>query len=221
MTFTDGQLTVIPNFFAVLPAIPLAVWILRRGAGRRRTLLALLALGHVTAVVALTIFPIPIAGQEFYRQTRGMSEDNVVPFATIAWQLQNLTLNTVRQLLGNVVALTPLGIYGPGLWPALRDWRRFLIVAVAFGVGIEICQYAGSLLEGFTYRVTDVDDAIMNAVGAVAAFLAWREIERRGWVEQWVERWLRPVSEPAMPEAAEVAAAAEAAADQRIGRVSP
>ena len=44
MTFTDGQLTVIPNFFAVLPAIPIAVWILRRGAGRRRTLLALLAL---------------------------------------------------------------------------------------------------------------------------------------------------------------------------------
>ena len=65
----------------------------------------MLALTHVTLVVALTIFPMPIAGQEFYRQTRGMSDDNVVPFATIAWQLQNLTWDTFRQLLGNVLVL--------------------------------------------------------------------------------------------------------------------
>ena len=114
--------------------------------------MALLALTHVTLVVALTIFPIPIGGQDYYRQTRGMSEDNVVPFATIVWQFQNLSLNTIRQLSGNVLALAPLGIYGPALWPKLRDWRRFLVVAVAVAVGIELCQYGGSLLEGFTYR---------------------------------------------------------------------
>ena len=141
--------------------------------------MALLALTHITLVVALTIFPIPIGGQDYYRQTRGMSEDNLVPFATIISQLQHLSPNTVRQLFGNVMALAPLGIYGPGLWPALRDWRRFVVVAVAFGVGIELAQYAGSLIEGFTYRVTDVDDAIMNATGAVAAFFVWRRIE--GW----------------------------------------
>jgi glycopeptide antibiotics resistance protein len=141
--------------------------------------MALLALTHITLVVALTIFPIPIGGQDYYRQTRGMSEDNLVPFATIISQLQHLSPNTVRQLFGNVMALAPLGIYGPGLWPALRDWRRFLVVAVAIGVGIELAQYAGSLIEGFTYRVTDVDDAIMNATGAVAAFFVWRRIE--GW----------------------------------------
>jgi len=93
----------------------------------------MLALTHVTLVVTLTIFPIPIAGQDFYRQTRGMSDDNVVPFATIASQLQHLTWDTFRQLVGNALALAPLGIYGPGLWPVLRDWRRFLVVAVAFG----------------------------------------------------------------------------------------
>ena len=174
MSFTDGYLVLIPGFFCVLPAIPVAVWILRRGADDRWTVFAMLALVHVTATVALTIFPIPIGGQDFYRQTRGMSGDNVVPFATIATQLQHLSLSTVRQLTGNVLALTPLGIYGPELWPALRDWRRFTIVAIAFGVGIELAQYAGSFIEGFSYRITDIDDAIMNATGAVAAFFVWR-----------------------------------------------
>jgi glycopeptide antibiotics resistance protein len=177
VAFHDGQLTLIPGFFALLPAIPIAVWIWRRGADERWTWMALLALAHISLVVALAIFPIPIAGQDFYRQTRGMSEDNVVPFATISLQLQHLTFNTIRQLFGNVLALAPLGIYGPGLWPVLRDPRRFLVIAVAFAVGIELTQYAGSLIEGFTYRVTDIDDAIMNASGAVATFVIWRRLD--------------------------------------------
>jgi glycopeptide antibiotics resistance protein len=180
MTYIDG-------YVVILPAIPIAMWILRRGADRRWTLLALLALAHATVVVALTLFPVPVAGQEFWRQTRGISDDNVVPFATIVWQLQNLTWNTVRQLSGNVLLLIPLGVYGPALWPALRDWRRFMVAALAFGAAIELAQFAGSLLEGFSYRITDVDDAIMNAAGAMAAFFAWR------WIERW--RWPRSADE--------------------------
>jgi glycopeptide antibiotics resistance protein len=178
LTFTDGGLTLIPGFVVPIAAIPFAVWVLRRDSDPRWTIMALLALAHVTAVVALTIFPIPIGGQDFYRQTRGMSEDNIVPFATIAAQLQHLGLNTIRQLAGNVLILVPLGVYGPALWPALRDWRRFVLVAVAFGAGIELTQYAGSLIEGFTYRVTDIDDAIMNAAGAIAAFAIWPVLSR-------------------------------------------
>jgi glycopeptide antibiotics resistance protein len=178
LTFTDGGLVLIPGFLVPIAAVPFAVWILRREADPRWTIMALLALAHVTAVVTLTIFPIPIGGQDFYRQTRGMSEDNIVPFATIVDQLQHLGLNTIRQLSGNVLILMPLGVYGPALWPALRDWRRFVVVAIAFGVGIELTQYAGSLIEGFTYRVTDVDDAIMNATGAIAAFALWPRLAR-------------------------------------------
>ncbi|HEX7591176.1 MAG TPA: VanZ family protein [Candidatus Limnocylindrales bacterium] len=193
MAFHDGQLSLIPGFFALFPAIPIGVWILRRGADRRWTILALLALIHIDLVIALTIFPIPIGGQEFYRQTRGMSEDNVVPFATIASQLTHMSLGNFRQLFGNAVALAPLGIYGPGLWPVLRDWRKFVLVAVAFGVGIELTQYAGSLLEGFTYRVTDIDDAMMNATGAVVAFIIWRSAQRANWLDRWT--WIAELRE--------------------------
>jgi glycopeptide antibiotics resistance protein len=206
MTSTDGYLTLIPAYWALLPAIPIAVWILQRNEDRRWTLLALLALAHLTAVVALTIFPIPIAGQDFYRHTRGMSEDNIVPFATIAWQAQHLTLNNLRQLSGNVALLTPLGFYGPKLWPALRDWRRFVLVALAIGCSIEIAQYIGSVVEGFTYRVTDIDDATMNATGAVAAFFIWRVVEHWGFVERWAERWRERLLDR-MPESAEDRAA--------------
>ena len=211
-SFTDGQLVLIPGFVALIPALPIAVWILDRGrragwreADQRWTLMALLALVHIALVVALTIFPIPIGGQDFYRQTRGMSEDNIVPFATIVDQVRHLGPGTFRQLVGNVLALAPFGIYGPALWPALRDWRRFALAAVAFGIGIELTQYAGSLLEGFTYRVTDVDDATLNAGGAIAAFFVWRRIERSGLIHRLAERWVQrgePKPEPAEDRAA-------------------
>ena len=201
MTFNDGYLTLIPGYWAILPAIPVAIWILRRGADRHWTLMALLALAHVTAVVGLTIFPIPIAGQDFYRQTRGFSEDNVVPFATIASQLLALvpvhhsliqSLHMLGELIGNMLVLGPLAIYGPALWPGLRRWRRFAIAAIAFSAGIELAQLAGSLLEGFTYRVTDIDDVILNSTGAVASFFIWRELEARGLIDRWLRRWAEP-----------------------------
>ena len=134
--------------------------------------MALLALVHVTLVVALTIFPIPIGGQDFYRQTRGMSQDNIVPFATIVEQLVKPGLNTsassaatswrsprsasTARLSGRRCA-GGAGSFSPP-WPS--------------GRAIELTQYAGSLIEGFTYRVTDVDDAIMNATGAILVYAA-------------------------------------------------
>ena len=199
-TFTEGGLTLIPGFWALLPAIPIAVWIWRRGADRRWTLMALMALIHIDLMIALTIFPIPIAGQEPYRQYPGlMGGDNFVPFTTILGQLSDLVprvdhnarilvLGSLRQLGGNLLALAPLGIYGPALWPRLRNWRRFALVAIAFGVGIETAQFVGSLVEGFAYRITDVDDAILNATGAIAGFFVWRWMERKGLVDRWLER---------------------------------
>jgi glycopeptide antibiotics resistance protein len=206
MTFHDGYLTLIPGYWVILPAIPVAIWVLRRGAGRRWTLMAFLAVAHVTAVVGLTIFPIPIAGQDFYRNTRGLSEDNIIPFTTIFVQLLSsitfqhrsliASLHALMELAGNMVVLAPLAIYGPALWPSLRRWRRFALVAIGFSVGIELTQLAGSLLEGFTYRVTDIDDVILNSTGAVVAFFVWREMDRRGWVDRWLGRWLGPKRSP-------------------------
>jgi glycopeptide antibiotics resistance protein len=168
-TFTEDGLTLIPGVWALLPAIPVALWIWRRGSDPHWTLMALLALIHIDLVIALTIFPIPIGGQEFYRVSRGLTfGDNFVPFSTILSQIADLNphvdhnarilvLGSLRQLGGNLLALAPLGIYGPALWPRLRNWRRFALVAIAFGIGIETAQFVGSLVEGFAYRITDVD----------------------------------------------------------------
>ena len=195
LLYTDGQLTVLSGLILAVPAIAVALWIWRRRSrsGEAWTLMALVALAHITLLIGLTIFPIPLSGQDYYRHTRGLSEDNLIPFRTIHFQLFHLSLNTIRQLVGNMLALAPLGVYAPFLWPPLRRWWRFVLVAAAIAVGIEVTQFAGSVAEGFTYRVTDVDDAIMNTTGAVLGFLLWPVVARKmGWRQFLAEREAAP-----------------------------
>jgi glycopeptide antibiotics resistance protein len=196
----DGHFIAIPGYWMILPAIPVGLWIVRRyrrgEADERWVWFALLAMVHITATIALTIFPIPIAGQGYVR-IRGVS-DNIIPFATILTQATHPSLSNYRQLIGNALALMPLGVYAPALWPRFRDLRRFVILAIACGVGIELTQFAGSLMEGFTYRVTDIDDAMMNAAGAIAAFLAWPYIWPRLW--PLLEPYAQPLRKRLTPE---------------------
>jgi glycopeptide antibiotics resistance protein len=65
----------------------------------------------------------------------------------------------VQNLAGNVLLFFPFGILLPLVWRPLRFWRGIQI-AIAFSISIEIIQY----LSG--YRSADVNDVILNALGA-------------------------------------------------------
>jgi glycopeptide antibiotics resistance protein len=86
-----------------------------------------------------------------------------------------------RLMIGNVLAFVPLGILLP---MAIRTrWSLLLValVAVATSVAIEAGQYAISMWVGYSYRSTDIDDVILNVLGAMiggAIFVAWQAMGR-------------------------------------------
>lgn len=69
----------------------------------------------------------------------------------------------VRNARGNVLLFFPLGILIPLVWRRLRFWRGILI-AIALSVSIELVQYLSSAWG--SYRAADVNDVILNVVGA-------------------------------------------------------
>jgi glycopeptide antibiotics resistance protein len=72
-----------------------------------------------------------------------------------------------KQVIGNLIMLFPLGIYLPLLLPRLRQLSGFFVVLVIsflVSLGIEILQLATS------YRSTDIDDVILNTMGACLGF---------------------------------------------------
>jgi glycopeptide antibiotics resistance protein len=64
---------------------------------------------------------------------------------------------------GNVMLFFPLGILLPLVWKRLRFWRAIQI-AIALSCSIELLQYLSSAWG--SYRSADVNDVILNVLGA-------------------------------------------------------
>ena len=157
----------------VYPAgIVLAILIVVLGRDWRRTILTLVAVAHLTILVSVALFPVPVDATLIAEgrsgATAAISEGslNLVPFATIGPVLAGLGApGSTRLLLQNLFVLFPAGLYLPLLVPALRRPTVALPLIVLGGASIELLQLAISTVLGFRYRSIDVDDAILNGVG--------------------------------------------------------
>jgi glycopeptide antibiotics resistance protein len=95
--------------------------------------------------------------------------DNLIPFATIRIYLANLdTPFWQSQAVGNVLLLLPVGLFGPLALPWLGRWWRVLLVAALFSTCIELAQLA------IPDRSADVDDVMLNALGALLGYFLLR-----------------------------------------------
>lgn len=100
--------------------------------------------------------------------------DNFVPFHTISIYLRNLGSEFwLRNLFGNLALLLPLGLLGPIAFPALARWWRIALVALLISTAIELTQLA------VPDRSADIDDVIINVLGALLGFAMWRVVRRR------------------------------------------
>ena len=83
-------------------------------------------------------------------------EINLIPFR------DGLSLSMIL----NVVMFMPLGFLLPLLWKEYQSLVRTAIIGFCFSCGIEFCQL-------FNRRVSDVDDLLMNTLGAILGWLIW------------------------------------------------
>ncbi len=92
------------------------------------------------------------------------------PLRTISacWEMGGETM--VVNLLGNLALLAPLGIIWPWFWEGLKRWNLAGVTFAGFVVSaaIEGTQYACG------HRMADVDDVLLNTLGAALGYGAIR-----------------------------------------------
>lgn len=95
---------------------------------------------------------------------------NFIPFRTIRTFFgHGASFRSVMvNIVGNILALTPLGILFPALFPKARKAMPFLLMTSAVVIFIESVQFM------FGVGACDIDDLILNAAGAFAVFLVFR-----------------------------------------------
>lgn len=87
---------------------------------------------------------------------------------------QSMQANFWREIIQNTLLTFPLGL---GLAYFLRPtWKKALCLSLLAGFGAETAQLLLSLLLGYTIRIIDITDVILNTLGALFGFLIFRII---------------------------------------------
>jgi glycopeptide antibiotics resistance protein len=119
---------------------------------------------YVISIINLTIFPIPIEKSTIYfAKESSYLQNNFIPF-------QFLNNFSIYQSLGNFLLLLPLSFYLLILNKKFNSYKKVFTVGLLFSLSIELTQFLISTLAGFTYRVTDIDDLILNTLGALFGY---------------------------------------------------
>lgn len=79
-----------------------------------------------------------------------------------------------KQLMANVLMFIPGGFLLAAVCPRIRHWKGIVICGAGCSAAIEIIQF-------FIGRIADIDDVLMNSLGAAIGFAlfqwGWREIQ--------------------------------------------
>ena len=153
-------------------AAALILWLLR---GRRRTLREVLlcllcaygiALGWQILAPAYGWHPLDFL-------TRGMARVNLTPLATLRLFYRAGGTAAKINLLGNVLVFLPLGLLPPLIWKKYRSFLHGLLPGFLFSLSAECLQY-------FTGRSVDIDDLLLNTLGAALGWLVWKVFKNHG-----------------------------------------
>jgi glycopeptide antibiotics resistance protein len=161
---------------AVALAVALALRARRRGAAGfivAATALFVLYLGWLASAA---LFPIPVDPAVRAVESEGRPiAVQLAPLRGIRDLLEGSTRAAIVWLVGgNILVFVPFGFMLPLLWERARGWRRALLAGFALSFGIEAVQLTVSLRVGYAYRVTELDDVLLNVLGVLLGYLLYR-----------------------------------------------
>jgi glycopeptide antibiotics resistance protein len=118
-------------------------------------------------------FPLQIAGDfvnAMRQKSSWITDINLIPFYLPNGYLENKDLIQFAfvQFASNILLTMPFG-FGVNFVARLRR-RDFLWVPFAVGFGIELSQLVINWILGYPYRVVDITDALLNAVGVLIGY---------------------------------------------------
>jgi glycopeptide antibiotics resistance protein len=157
-------------------AIPVYIVILITGIKKKisihKQIVIFLFFIYFIGVLSVTLFPLPVQKELIiYRRELSYVTNNFIPFTTIKEIIDQGNIKSViRTLIANIILFIPLGSILPLLWQRASKLSMVFLWGFAGSISVEFLQYLISLLIGYTYRSTDIDDVILNIVGAVIGF---------------------------------------------------
>lgn len=164
----ENAISLLPIGLLILAVVLIVSW--RRKRSASYVFCAAILGIYLLFAVEQVFFPIRViepSGDLFEMGLR--SSVNLVP---LRFNFTELTHIVVLQILLNVLLTVPLG-FGVN-FVAHMSPRRILLLALAVGLGIEAIQFVIGVLLGYLYRIIDVNDMLLNALGVLIGYGVFR-----------------------------------------------
>lgn len=172
MLYLDGGAAIMLGLVVVSVV---ALVLVKRGLPVWQALLWAGVVFYVLAAISKLFFPLifdPVLRAELANQSY-LVRGNFVPFRTVGQLLgRPYPDQAVRQIGGNIGLFLPLGAVLPMLVPKLRRFGALLVTALATTLIIEAVQYVATGV-GLMDRAFDIDDLILNVLGAALGYGLW------------------------------------------------
>lgn len=141
-----------------------------------RLMIRIFFLIYLVILMKVIVFKYPLTMLESIAESwrrdvilEGLSTANFVPFKTIRMYIVYADrLNSVENLVGNVVSFIPFGIFMPMLYKSSRHFGIMMLQAFILVLGIELFQLFSA------FGAFDVDDIILNCAGVAIGFVCYK-----------------------------------------------
>lgn len=142
----------------------------------KKTLLYSLFFLYILSVISVTLLPLPVEKEVIQS---GIIEQRLgnsfIPFNSIIDFFEDgRSYIILRQVGGNFILILPLGFLAPLIWKKRRRFWKALQFGFLFSLVIELTQLLISAIIGYTYKIFDVDDLILNTAGFAIGYLFYK-----------------------------------------------
>lgn len=134
---------------------------------------------YLLCLIGITLFPLRI---DFGRDYNWNSV-NLIPAIGTVREVINITNNPnmhsymvrfwIKNIGGNLLLLFPIGVMMPILWSEFNSLFKTTFFAFFLSLSIEILQLLSGYI-GNTGRAFDIDDILLNTIGATIGFIIYK-----------------------------------------------
>lgn len=160
--------------YSLIIVIPLALWMLKNNQSKAKIIVYAVFIVYLFGVIAQICLPINYSGKSLWDNIKNYPyRENIylIPFKQPYFAMDDYSaiLRLLKSYLLNILLTIPFGIF-------LRLFKKRRIqsvfaIALLVGIATETIQLVTGLIVGYQFRITHIDDVLMNAIGVVLGYV--------------------------------------------------
>ncbi|WP_110513270.1 VanZ family protein [Herpetosiphon llansteffanensis] len=171
--------------YALVIIIPLSLWMLKNKQSKAKIIVYALFVGYLFGMIAQICLPINYSSKSLWDNIKDYLYREaiyLIPFKQQYFDLHrtDAVLRLVKSYLLNIMLTIPFGIF-LAFFKKLR-MRSMLAIALLVGLGAEIIQLVTGLIVGYQFRITHIDDLVMNAIGVMVGYVLINSVIRNAYL---------------------------------------